>query len=416
MKISPAKKLFLLLLILLLTASTSSAADNSTASEGTWKYGKISGQLRTYYFLQENSAPGQSFEKNRESFALGGQLKYETPWLADHFGGAVNAFLAVPLFDGLNRERYAGGGVLDNRNQGYAVIGEAYFKARYAKTEARVYRQRIDTPFINSNDSRLLPATFEAYGLKSSDIDNLQLNAFWVDKIKERDSDVFISMTKAAGVQGSEGGTLMLGADWKPLQKTDLRAWNYYTPDMENLFYLEMKHSFELSEALESHLRFQGINQQNTGENLLGSFNTMQGALLWGVKFNGLTLDLGGSITEDTDAVRTSWGVNTFFTHFMLSDFNRAGEKALYFALSYDFGRIGIDGFTAGIKTGYGESPKSSADDKGDRSEYDLKLHYAFAGELKGLSLTSQFAYLDADRSRGGTDKYQVRMKMQYDF
>ena len=414
---SIAKSFFILFtFIFLFAAATASAAENGKDETDEWKYGRISGQIRMFYFLQEDSPSGDSYDRTKESLALGGQLKYETPWLADHFGGVVNGFLAAPLFDGLNRERYAGGGVLDSKNHGYAVVGEAYFKARYGKSIAKVFRQRIETPVINGNDSRLLPNTFEAYGIESTDIEGLSLHAAWVDKIKKRDSDDFISMTEAAGVTDRKGGLIMFGADWKPTDRLGFRAWNYYTPDVDNTFFFQADYSYMIGDGLETHVKFQGISQQNVGDNLLGSISALEGGLLWGVKFSGVTLDIGGTIVDDSDSIRYSYGVTPFFNNLMSCAFNRAGEKTLYLAAAYDFTEVGIDGFSANIKAGFGDTPDSGKNASYDRNEYNLNLNYKFSGYLDGLSLLNRWEYQDADRSMGGSDVVQVRVRLQYDF
>lgn len=408
--------LILLIFSILFSALPCFAAGDGEEESEEWKYGRISGQVRMFYFLQEESPEGDSFDRTKESFAIGGQLRYETPWLADHFGGVVNGFLAAPLFDGLNRERYAGGGLLNDKNHGFAVVGEAYFKARYGKTEARLFRQRMETPIVNGNDSRILPNTFEAYGLESRDIENLVLRAAWVDKIKKRDSDDFISMTQAAGISNENNGLIMLGADWSPTDALGFRVWNYYAPDLYNTLFFQTDYSYQIGERLETHVQVQGISQQHVGDNLLGNMNSLQGGLRWGVSFSGLTLDIGGTIVDDTDDVRYDWGANPFFNSLMSSDFNRAGEKALFLAATYDFSTIGIEGFSANFKAGFGDTPDTGKNASYDRNEYNLNLSYDFGEYLEGLSLLNRWEYQDADRSMGGRDVAQVRVRLQYDF
>ncbi len=404
----------IILISLFFLAATASA--ETKLDETKWKYGKVSGQVRMYYFLQEDRPNGESFDKTKETYAIGGQLKYETPWLAEHFGGVVNAFLAAPLFEDMNKAKYAGGGVLNNKNQGYAVIGEAYFKARYEKTIAKIWRQRFENPYLNGNDSRLLPNTFEAYGIESTDIEGLKIHLAWVDKIKKRDTDRFISITEAAGVDGQKGGLAMFGADWKPTDRMSFRLWNYYTPNMDNTVFIEGKYSYDIFETLETHLRFQAVDQRNVGDHILGEYNAAEAGLLWGIKVSGITFDIGGSIVDDSADVRNSWGVNPFFNNLMSCGFNRAGEKTLYLAAAYDFSRLGFEGFSANLKAGFGDTPDSGKNASYDRNEYNLNMTYKFGGDLKGLSLLNRLAYRDSDNSMGGDDMIQLRVRLQYDF
>ncbi|EGB14873.1 outer membrane porin [Pseudodesulfovibrio mercurii] len=404
--------LVLACLLSLVLAQPALAAEEKTVSP----YGTVTGQARLYYFTQRNKGTGQEFDVIKESLALGGWLKYETPWLEDHLGLGVALYGTAPLTGELNQPDQGGTGLLTSDNEGFAVVGEAYVKARYEKTEARIWRQRIETPFINSNDSRMLPQSFEAYGLKSGDIDNLELSVFWVDKEKKRDSDTFKSMSNVAGLTDVNRGVFMTGADWKPLANLPTRFWNYYAPDLDNTFFTQFKYTFGDPEGVEYAVLVQGVSQNSVGEQLAGSYNTGELGLMGTVKYSGFTFDLGASIVDDSVGIRNSWGVYPFFNNLMNYSFNRAGEKSLLLGVAYDFSRIGWDGYRADIKAGFGDTPDTGFNATYDRSEYDLDIYYDFDGDLKGMSLLSRFSYQDADESMGGRDGYQVRLRLQYNF
>jgi len=396
-------------LILVLPAR---AADEKQASE----WGTVTGQVRLYYFTQRNKTTGEDFDNIKESLALGGWLKYETPWIADHFGAGAALYGTAPVSAELNQENQGGTGLLSRDNEGFAALGEAYLKARYAKTEARVWRQRIETPFINGNDSRMLPQTFEAYGLKSGDIDNLELSLYWVDKEKGRDTELFKSMTEMAGLTNVDRGVVMAGADWKPFDFLPTRFWNYYAPDLDNTFFTQLKYTFGDPEGVQYSLLFQGVDQRSVGDQLAGNYSTGEAGLMGTLEYSGVTFDLGGTIVDDSEDIRNSWGTYPFFNNLMGYAFNRAGEKALLLGLGYDFSRLGWDGYRANVKAGFGDTPDSGRNASFDRNEYDLNLYYDFDGDLKGLTVFSRFSYQDADEDLGGKDGYQVRLRLQYNF
>jgi len=396
-------------LILVLPAR---AADEKQASE----WGTVTGQVRLYYFTQRNKTTGEDFDNIKESLALGGWLKYETPWIADHFGAGAALYGTAPISAELNQENQGGTGLLSRDNEGFATLGEAYLKAHYAKTEARVWRQRIETPFINGNDSRMLPQTFEAYGLKSGDIDNLELSLYWVDKEKGRDTELFKSMTEMAGLTNVDRGVVMAGADWKPFDFLPTRFWNYYAPDLDNTFFTQLKYTFGDPEGVQYSLLFQGVDQRSVGDQLAGNYSTGEAGLMGTLEYSGVTFDLGGTIVDDSEGIRNSWGTYPFFNNLMGYAFNRAGEKALLLGLGYDFSRLGWDGYRANVKAGFGDTPDSGRNASFDRNEYDLNLYYDFDGDLKGLTVFSRFSYQDADEDLGGKDGYQVRLRLQYNF
>ena len=405
--------LFTAFLVILMISLPAGAAEQEKEA---WEYGAITGQARFYYFTQRNKTTGNSFDNIQESLATGGYLKYETPWLSDHFGAAVAAYLTIPVTGELNKSDQGGTRLLTSSNDGFASLGEAYFKARLAQTEVRLWRQRIETPFINGNDSRMLAQTFEAYGLKSKDLDNVELSLYWVDKEKARDTGIFKSMTELAGMTGKKGGVLMAGADWAPLEELPTRFWNYYAPDMDNTFFTQVKYSYDISEDLEYSLLFQGADQRSVGDQLRGKYNSAEVGLLGAVKVSGITMELGGTAVDNSATLRNSWGTHPFFTNMMASAFNRAGEKSLYLGAAYDFSRVGAKEFTANIKTVFGDTPDTGRNASFDRDEYTLNMNYAFGGDLKGFSILNRWSYQDEDAKLGGKDGFQVRLRFQYDF
>jgi len=413
MKTKSIQVVLAICLAALVTALPSLAAEQEKEK---WEYGTLTGQARFYYFTQRNKTTGEAYDDIKESLAFGGYLKYETPWLSDHFGAAVAAYGTAPVTSGLNKRDQGGTGLLTSKNHGFLALGEAYLKARFEETEFRLWRQRIESPFINGNDSRMLAQTFEAYGLQSRDFDDAVLSLYWVDKEKARDTEIFKSMTELAGVTGKKGGVLTAGADWTPVEKLPTRFWNYYAPDMDNTFFVQAKYTFDVSEDLEYSILFQGVDQRSTGEAYRGHYNTGEAGLLGGVKVNGVSLELGGSVVDNSADVRNSWGAYPFYNNLMSYAFNRAGEKSLYIGASYDFSRVGMKEFSAKIKTAFGDTPDTGRNASYDRDEYNLDLNYAFGGDLKGFSILNRWSYQDADAKLGGKDGFQVRLRFQYDF
>ena len=379
------------------------------------KWGTVTGQARLYYFTQRNKTTGDDYDNVKESLAIGGYLKYETPWLGDHFGVAAALYGTAPVTGELNQKDQGGTGLLSPDNEGFAVLGEAYLKVRVEETEARFWRQRIESPFINSNDSRMLAQTFEAYGLKSSDIDTLELSVFWVDKEKARDTELFKSMTEMAGLD-EQGGVFMAGADWTPGKDLPMRFLNYYAPNLDNTFFTQIKYTFGDPDGVRYGLLFQGVDQRSVGDQLGGDYTTGEVGLMGSLMFAGITFDLGGTVVDGSQGIRNSWGTYPFFNNLMAYYFNRAGEKSLYLGLAYDFSRIGAKGFSANIKTAFGDTPDSGSNASYDRDEYTLNLNYAFDGDLEGFSILNRWSYQDADEDMGGKDGFQVRLRLQYDF
>jgi hypothetical protein len=110
--------------------------------------------LRLYYFDRENHlAPPQS---DNEALTVGGSLAYQSGWLADIFRLGVEAFGSLKLYGPEDRD---GTLLLLPGQESYAALGRAYGELKYAEYTATLYRQYIDTPYVNQRDNRMTPIT-----------------------------------------------------------------------------------------------------------------------------------------------------------------------------------------------------------------------------------------------------------------
>lgn len=340
-------RLSLLTCLVILCCSLPCQAEGDEATPS--KYGTITGQFRTYYLIQRNRGTEETFSVVKESLAAGGILKYESPWLADHFGAGLAGYFSMPLIDAFNATRTGGTGLLSERNTDIYALGEAYLKTRFAQSEVRLWRQRLETPFINGNDTRMLPQTFEAYGITSKDVQDLELSLFWVDQEKARDTQLFQPMTKVAGKRGTLGGVIMTGADRQASDALAMRFWNYYADNLDNTFFTQAKYLFGDPDDVACEITFQGMDQHSVGESI---YNTAEIGLLGVLKVKGFDFSLGGTIVDDSKSVRHSWGPSPFFNTMVSYNFARAGEQTLYLGMGYDFARAGLDGFRTDVAVG----------------------------------------------------------------
>ncbi|MGI9204083.1 MAG: OprD family outer membrane porin, partial [Woeseiaceae bacterium] len=103
-------------------------------------------------------------------------------------------------------------GLLGPNQSNLSVISRAYLDASLTKsTGVRLYRQDFGMPYINRQDSRMIPNTFEAYVVRHPG-ERLVWIAGQITKMKKRDSEDFVPMAEAAGVAGDDSGTTIAGA------------------------------------------------------------------------------------------------------------------------------------------------------------------------------------------------------------
>ena len=150
---------------------------------------------RMYYFDRQNSD-----RPDGEAWTYGGALAYRSGWLFDTFALGAEGYTSQPITG--ENEKLTG---LLEGNDGYAELGQAYGEFRYREQYLSVFRRRLDLPYVNAQDSRMTPTTFEAYTLRGKVPGSLDYVAGHVAKIKPRNEDQFLTMTERAGATGSEG-------------------------------------------------------------------------------------------------------------------------------------------------------------------------------------------------------------------
>ena len=158
---------------------------------------KLDLNIRTYYFYRDKYDDSKS-----EAWALGGALSYQSGWFLDHFGVGAVLYTSQPLYGPDDRD---GTLLLKPGQEGYTVVGQLYGRVKLIEDNfINLYRYEYNTPYINKNDNRMTPNTFEgytftgAYGGKDG-APGFKYGGGYITKIKERNSDRFIWMSRTPG-------------------------------------------------------------------------------------------------------------------------------------------------------------------------------------------------------------------------
>ncbi len=182
------------------------------AKEGT----TISGKLTGYYITDD---------ANDEMFGDGHQLAFGATLDVSHaFTSWLTAnFSAVGYINALNAEDTSWGYFEQEKKGAYFNI--ANLTATYADTTLVAGRQLMGTPMLQGYDWLLAPASFEAYTLMNSSIENVTLVGTYVTKWRDNNSGDF--------GQNIDGDNYALGAayDDKTISGSvwyyDIGAGNY---------------------------------------------------------------------------------------------------------------------------------------------------------------------------------------------
>jgi hypothetical protein len=369
---------------------------------------ELEARFRTYYLRKDRTIDSLS-----EAWAMGGSVHYRSGWLADALALEAELFTSQPIVaDEDRRDSF----LLAPIQEGYTVVGVANAKLRHAGVVLTGYRQVLNLPYVNQNDSRMTPNTFEALTI-AKDEGTFRFSTGYVWRIKRRTQDEFVDMAEAVGVD-RERGLAYLGLLYQPGDHFHVGASAGVVPDVLMGLYSEVVYATALTQDVELRAEGQLTYQQTLGRELLAvdPFQTWNVGLRLSTSWQGWVGRLGMSVTSDESIILSPYGSNPSYVDLMQRTFNRADEKALLVSLSYDFDSIGAPGLSTILNFAQGwhgvenEGPREA-------TEIDLTVDYRVPARyeiFEGLWLRVRGSWLRVEgRSQDGSD---VRVILRYEF
>jgi len=265
-------------------------------------------------------------------------------------------------------------------------------------TNARAGRNVLDFPYLNRQDSRMVPNTFLAYGLQGRIVEPLEFTAGQVTHMKRRNSDNFKPMSRAAGLLGTDEPATMAGMRYNFTESINLGFVNLYAWEFMNTFYAEGNAGRQVSDNLALGVSAQFTDQRSVGDQLGGDFETSVYGAKASTTYKGATLSLAFSSTDNDSRIRSPFGSYPGYLSLMVEDFNRAGEDAWLVGLAYDFAEAGWNGISGFVN--YAEGYVSDSDSTGapDQTELDVTLDIRPTNAVvDGLWLRLRYASVDQD-------------------
>lgn len=370
---------------------------------------KAGAQLRSLYFRRDLPASVQ------ESWALGGWVWGQTGYWRDllQLGGTVYA--SAPLYAPEDRD---GTLSLKPGQDGYAVIGEAFARLKGGDHALTLYRQRIgrnpqkaegvrslqtDLNYLGSRDIRMTPTTYEALMANGRFGDSLLYQAGYVDRVKDVNSDQFVSMSRLAGVTTKDAGLWNAGAQWSPLQDLWLQGFYYWVEDTLSIAYGDVDWVNRLSKDSYYRLAAQFSDQRSTGNNLLigRDFRTWQAAIYGEYGWQWLTLYGAFGSTGDGQQMRTPYSFGPFYISQRIKTFNRAGEDAALLGSTFNLAGLGFTGFSVDVNFSDGrhaiDANTGAALPRWREFDTDFVYRFARDSAVPGMRLRLRWATVRED-------------------
>ena len=362
--------------------TTSSFAADSL--EGAFKEGKVSGELKAYYFTKDNGTT------DADIFTSGLTLGYKTGSLYGFSLGLTAQASASPFADVDGKNMFEG-----SMYGPGAVLSEVYVAYNLKNTTVMVGRMFLDTPLVASSGSRIVRDAFEGAAVINTDLPNTTLIAGYVQKHQDRTSGTdwaigefsrtFALGSIAATPELKDGG-YTLAAINKSVAGLTLTAAYADAVDIVKIAYLEGLYE---GKAGEIGYNLAGQYYYNKFDN--GVEDTINVyALKAGVSFKGINAYAAYSKVSD-DAVAVGGvvsglgnGADLLYTGAVIAGADYSPDaKAYAIDVNYDV--------TAAANVGV-----RYVDVKNDSSDYEntytsVYAAYKCEGALKGLKVSAEY-------------------------
>ena len=338
-------------LVVLLGTDVYAAVDNNSTEDRTlledmFSRERITGQLRLGYI---HSNPKLGGEPSNYSTALGGQLKYDSArYEGFNVGLALYTSYALSPLSGDKKDSKFND-ELSTVDGHYDLLAEVYVDYLIDDFQIRIGRQVIDTPYMDSDDIRMTPNTFEGLTARYS-YNELSIITGYMTRWQGPDAGIY----EFVDLVEDGNGVAMVGVRYES-DEIESSLWYYYADNMANIIYADAKYSYRLSDETTLTSGVQLAHQSEIDNS--GIDATLFGAMAelgyrdftLGLAYNRLIVDgnheyfggFGGGVGfvnmfEMTAGVFTSHQSATAWKLSIAYDLANIGLK--HTAISYDYG------------------------------------------------------------------------------
>ncbi|MBN1840555.1 MAG: OprD family outer membrane porin [Campylobacterales bacterium] len=418
-------KLSLAAMVVAGLASSSFAADTLADA---FKNGKVSGELKAWYF--DKTTENATGDNNANLTNVGLTLGFVTDSLYGFYAGATYQGSSMPFVsssdksdtkDAFKSHEYASG----------SVLSEAYLGYKIGKTNAKIGRQFISTPLVSGSGSRFFKESFEGVTVVNTDIPQTTLVAGYVNKFQGRTSTISgngdgdaPTFEKSAAFNGAStlsfDGAYTAAIINKSITGLTLTAQYAVVKDVVDaadvdVYYTEANYVLPVAGfKLGFDANYRG-SRTDTGLDNLNYEGSMFGARVSIKELAGFGASFAATTTSSNDNVILGMGNGTStYTGTMIQgsagSTATADTDAYKFQVNYDFSKVGVAGLSAMAQyqwTDQGHSISKTTGAKGNDTDYTsigAGVYYKVAA-LPGLTTGLEYETREADT---GTTKYDT--------
>ncbi len=454
--------------------------ETATTFSDAFAKGEVYGRIRMNYFewVYDNSTI-----HDPTGFALGGSLIYKTAPLHG-VSGTAGFYTAQnfglldkddALFGRSGKDTFSRYNKLEEGDWGMTVLAQAYLQYHFHETDIKIGRQIFESFLTASNDTKMIPNTFEGYTLLSKDIPATTITLGYLTEQKLRDHTEFHDVITyndgegktfsrwnnqddsavhrglsyanltAAG-EDTENDLIVAGVTNESIRNLKLDLWYTGVPDLfysvmaEPNYEIPLPNGWSLTPGLRYMEQFDDGAGAVGGAALSGSLAGVSGpakgykdadsvdgklyAARLVLKKGAASLLAGYSkISDDADFIAPWRGFPTAGYTRSMAQYNWEANTESWMAQAfYDFGKAGlIKGFRAGIDYVYmdydDEKERLSGHKKTDRGNIHADMWYKFPF-FPDLEAKVRVGLVNAHRTTEGVDPSykEYRFELNYLF
>jgi len=401
-------KLSLAAIVVAGLASSSFAADTLADA---FKNGKVSGELKAWYFAKDDATNG-----NVDMFNTGVTLGYITDSLNGFSMGLTMQSNYAPFASTSAKPEYA-----TTEYASGATLSEAYLAYTMKNTTVKIGRQFIATPLVSGSGSRMIKEAFEGAVVINTDLPQTTLVAGYVSKFQGRTSKIASTTVgdapnfeKYAAFTGGVTGASFDGAYTalainKSITNLTLTAQYALVNDVNkaasatvngdvDVYYVEAGYVLPMSGfklGFDANYR---ASKAASGLDTLALDGDYMAARISISELAGFGASFAVGTTDGTDS--TIAGMGNGPTSYTSTQIYGTAKRMIpntdsyLFAATYDFSKVGIAGLTALAQYGWtnqsGYVQLGTAKASTDYTNSAIGLTYAVPA-LKGLVTSLQY-------------------------
>lgn len=377
--------------------------------EDIFKEGKISGQLRAFWYDGD-----RALRIDRTALTVGGILSYKTaPY--EGFSGGVSLFSSNGITSLTHMPESGQTHNLNLDGSSINTLGEAYLQYAGHDTQIKYGRQRLDLPLANDYYNRMLPNSFEALYGENKSLPNIILKGAYITGWKYKGSDTFVSPTYSLGV---DRDIAVLGAIFSPMPTWKIELYDTYVRDVMNAPYLQIINNeiWKSSEGTTLSGALQYLNERSIGNKAASEVDTyllgLRGTLTKGEwSLSALYTRIGDQSLLGTGGryEKMGWGAFITYTDLQIDgESENAGAQAYGATLTYRPAPT-FEISTKYMKIDQSDTDQSSAasltqNPRPDSDEYNIDATYQPTKEFRLRTRLARINYLS-----DSTNLYKIK-------